>query len=45
MDSKNDGGGIDLKLGSTDLLFKGKRGDKADKHVHVFSNEFICFMW
>jgi hypothetical protein len=30
--------GIDLKLGSTDLLFKGK-GDKVDKHVHVFSNE------
>jgi hypothetical protein len=29
-------GGIDLKLGSTDLLFKGKRGDKVDKHVHVF---------
>jgi quercetin dioxygenase-like cupin family protein len=39
MDSKNEWCGIDLKLGSTDLLFKGKRGDKVDKHVHVFSNE------
>jgi hypothetical protein len=29
-------GGIDLKLGSTDLLFKGK-GDKVDKHVHVLA--------
>jgi hypothetical protein len=29
--------GNDLKLGSTDLLFKGKR--RVDKHVHVFSNE------
>jgi hypothetical protein len=25
MDSKNEWCGIDLKLGSTDLLFKGKR--------------------
>jgi hypothetical protein len=39
MDSKNEWCGIDLKLGSTDLPFKGKRGDKVDKHVHVFSNE------
>jgi mannose-6-phosphate isomerase-like protein (cupin superfamily) len=39
MDSKNEWCGIDLKLGSTDLLFKGKKGDKVDKHVHVFSNE------
>jgi hypothetical protein len=28
---KNEWCGIDLKLGSTDLLFKGK-GDKVDKH-------------
>jgi hypothetical protein len=34
--------GIDLKLGSTDLLFKGKKGDK-DKHVHFFSNELTFF--
>jgi hypothetical protein len=30
MDSKNEWCGIDLKLGSTDLLFKGKRGDKVE---------------
>jgi hypothetical protein len=35
---QNEWCGIDLKLGSTDLLFKGK-GDKVDKHVHFFSNE------
>jgi hypothetical protein len=29
--------GFDLKLGSTDLLFKGKKGDKVDKHVHVLA--------
>jgi quercetin dioxygenase-like cupin family protein len=28
-----------FKTSSTDLLFKGKKGDKVDKHVHVFSNE------
>jgi hypothetical protein len=28
MDSKNEWCGIDLKLGSTDLLFKGKRAIK-----------------
>jgi hypothetical protein len=33
----NEWRGIDLKLGSTDLLFKGKM--RVDKHVHVFSNE------
>jgi hypothetical protein len=27
--------GIDLKLGSTDLLFKGKKAIK--KHVHVLA--------
>jgi quercetin dioxygenase-like cupin family protein len=39
LDSKNEWCGIDLKLGSTDLLFKGKKAIKWQKHVHVFSNE------
>jgi hypothetical protein len=34
---KNEWCGIDLKLDSTDLLFKGKKGDKVDKHVHVLA--------
>jgi hypothetical protein len=37
MDSKNEWCGIDLKLGSTDLLFKGK-GDKVESTFMFFSN-------
>jgi hypothetical protein len=33
MDSKNEWCGIDLKLG---LLIYYLKGDKVDKHVHVF---------
>ena len=39
MDSQNEWKGIDLKLDSTSLLFKGVKGSKVDKHVHVFSDE------
>jgi hypothetical protein len=35
-DSTNEWRGLDLKLGSTDLLFKGKKAI-VDKHVHVLA--------
>ena len=31
--------GVDAKLDSTTLFFKGNRGDKVGKHLHVNSNE------
>jgi quercetin dioxygenase-like cupin family protein len=39
MDSQNEWKGIDLKLDSTSLLFKGVKGSKVDKHLHAFSDE------
>ena len=39
MDSECEWKGIDAKLDSTTLLFRGVKGDKVGKHLHANSNE------